>query len=139
MKNQAAGGGYKNESFFNNFFQCGRFHMSRHILLLNPTLIFKGLFFPFACRSTLIIAKHFAHMLLIPGKAKFVWALPCSSSQNTLLPTSVTRQELSSKLFSLQFHDETVSSFIFRIEQKHYNFSTWLVIKSLTYYLLIKM
>lgn len=75
MKNQAAGGGYKNESFFNNFFQCGRFHMSRHILLLNPTLIFKRLFFSFAYKITLIRAKHFAHMLLLPGKERS----PCVS------------------------------------------------------------
>lgn len=75
MKNQAAGGGYKNESFFNNFFQCGRFHMSRHILLLNPTLIFKRLFFSFAYKITLIRAKRFAHMLSLPGKERS----PCVS------------------------------------------------------------
>lgn len=67
-KNQAAGGGCKNESFFNNFFQCGSFHMSRHISLLNLTQIFKGLFFPVAYKITLIIAEHFAHMLSIVAK-----------------------------------------------------------------------
>lgn len=65
MKNKAAGGGCKNESFFNNFFQCGRLQMSRHILLLNPTLIFQELFLPIAYKITLIIAKHFAHPLSI--------------------------------------------------------------------------
>lgn len=139
MKNQAAGGGCKNESFFNNFFQYGRLQMSRHILLLNPTLIFKGLFLPIAYKITLIRAKYFGHTLSLLSRE---W------SPSGLLPTAPARTAntrlshqdgLSNKMLFLQFDDRHSKFFYSWHWVESCQFLTWHFIKSLIYYLVIKM
>lgn len=121
MKKQAAGGGYKNESFFNNFFHCGRFHMSRHILLLNPTLIFKGPVFPHCIQNYPNYSKAFFSHAFNPGqRVKSIFAPLCSYSQH---PTSVIRYELSNKMFPLQFNDEHSKLFYFQNRVETLQFS----------------
>lgn len=69
-KNKAAGGGCKNESFFNNVFSWGRFHMSRHMLLLNPSVIFKRLFFPIEYKNHPNFRKTFCSHAVNPRQTR---------------------------------------------------------------------